>query len=126
EMIPVFIAFVVGARVAASMAAEIGTMRVTEQLDAMEILNVDPMRFLVAPRVISSTVALPLICIMCLFLGVLGGVVVAWSALNIHPQEYYSIMMRYAFLRDVFLGLFKTIFFGNLIALVGCFFGFNT
>ncbi len=126
EMIPVFIGFVVGARVAASMAAEIGTMRVTEQLDAMEILNVDPMRYLVAPRVIASTISMPLICTMCLFLGVIGGIVVAWSALNIHPQEYYNIMLRYAYLRDVYSGLFKTIFFGSIMALVGCFFGFNT
>jgi len=126
EMIPVFIGFVVGARVAASMAAEIGTMRVTEQLDAMEILNVDPMRYLVAPRVLASTIALPLICTLCLVMGVMGGIVVAWTALNIHPQEYYSIMMRFAYLRDVFSGLFKTIFFGTIIALVGCFFGFHT
>lgn len=126
EMIPVFIAFVVGARVSASITAELGTMRVTEQIDAMEILNVDPMRYLVAPRVISSTFLLPLIAALCLYGAFFGGMIVAYSALRIHPQEYYVVTKKYAYLSDVYFGLAKTLVFGNLIALVGCFFGFHT
>jgi phospholipid/cholesterol/gamma-HCH transport system permease protein len=126
EMIPVFIAFVVGARVTASIAAEIGTMRVTEQLDAMDILNVEPVRYLVAPRVIAMTILLPLISALCLIAGFLGGMAVAATALNIHPLEYYTVTLKFAYLQDVYSGLFKTIVFGMVIALTGCYFGFNT
>jgi phospholipid/cholesterol/gamma-HCH transport system permease protein len=126
EMVPVFTAFVVGARCAASMAAELGTMRVTEQIDAMTILNVDPMRYLVAPRLISITVLLPLISIIALVAGFFGGMVVAAAGLNIHPVEYYHVTLKFAGLADVYSGLVKTIVFGMIIALVGCYFGFNT
>ncbi len=126
EMIPVFIAFVVGARVSASIAAELGTMRVTEQIDAMDILNVDPIRYLVAPRMIAMTFLLPLITILCLIAAFLGGMIVAATALNIHPVEYYHVTKKFAYLEDVFSGLFKTYFFGNIIALVGSYFGFHT
>lgn len=126
EMIPVFIAFVVGARVAASIAAELGTMRVTEQIDAMDILNVDPMRYLVAPRLIAMTLLLPLISVLCLYAGYLGGMIVAASALNINPVEYYTVTLKFADLRDVYSGLAKTVVFGTVIAMTGCYFGFNT
>ncbi len=126
EMIPVFIAFVVGARVAASIAAELGTMKVTEQIDAMDILNVDPMRYLVAPRLIAMTLLLPLICTLCLLAGFAGGMIVAASALNINPVEYYTVALKFADLRDVYSGLAKTYVFGCIVALVGCYFGFNT
>lgn len=126
EMVPVFTAFVVGARVAASIAAELGTMRVTEQIDAMDVLNVDPIRFLVAPRVIVTTVLLPCITILCLVAGFLGGMIVAATALNIHPLEYYIVALKFAYLSDVYSGIIKTILFGMVIALVGCYYGFNT
>jgi len=126
EMIPVFIAFVVGARVSASIAAELGTMRVTEQLDAMDILNVDPIRYLVAPRVIAMTLLLPAISVLCLYAGYIGGMIVAASALNINPVEYYTVTLKFADLVDVYSGLSKTIFFGLVISLTGCYFGFNT
>ncbi|MEQ8822042.1 MAG: ABC transporter permease [Sumerlaeia bacterium] len=126
ELVPVFTAFVVGARVASSIAAELGTMRVTEQIDAMDILNVDPMRYLVAPRVIAATVMLPIISALCLLGGFFGGMAVAAGPLNISPAEYYIITTKFAYLEDVFSGLFKTIVFGNVIALVGCYFGYST
>lgn len=126
EMVPVFIAFVVGSRVAASIAAELGTMRVTEQIDAMEILNVDPLRYLVAPRMIASTLLLPLISVLCLIAAFGGGMIVAASGLRIHPQEYFEMAKKFAYLSDMFFGLSKTIVFGNIIALVGCYFGFHS
>ncbi|MDK2970450.1 MAG: phospholipid/cholesterol/gamma-HCH transport system permease protein [Candidatus Sumerlaeota bacterium] len=126
EMIPVFIAFVVGSRVAASITAEMGSMRVTEQIDAMEILNVDPFRYLIAPRMLAATLLLPLIAIFCLFAAFGGGTIVAWSGLLIHPQEYYEVSKKFAYLSDVYFGLGKTVVFGNIIALVGCYFGYNT
>lgn len=126
EMVPAFVAIVVGARVAASITAEIGTMKVTEQLDAMDILNVDPVRYLAVPRVIAMTFMLPLISALCLVTGFLGGMIVGSSALNIDPLSYYTTTLRFAFVEDVYGGLFKTIFFGLLIALTGCFYGFHT
>lgn len=126
ELIPVFIAFVVGARVTASIAAEIGTMRVTEQIDAMDILNVDPLCYLVAPRLIAMTILMPLISSLCLLTSFFGGMIIGTTVLGINTVEYYTVTLKFAYLTDVYSGIFKTIFFGSIIALVGCFFGFNT
>lgn len=126
EMVPAFCGMVVGARVAASITAEIGTMRVTEQIDAMDILNVDPVRYLAVPRTIAMTIMLPLICAICLVTGFLGGMVVANAALAIDPLAYYTTTLKFAALHDVYGGLAKTIVFGLLIALTGCYYGFYT
>ncbi len=126
EMVPAFCAIVVGARVAASITAEIGTMRVTEQIDAMDILNVDPVRYLVAPRLIAMTIMLPCICCICLVTGLFGGMVAANAGLNIPPVSYLATTLKFAYLSDILSGLFKTIFFGMIIALTGCYYGFNT
>lgn len=126
EMVPVFTAIVVGARVAASITAEIGSMRVTEQLDAMDILNVDPVRYLCAPRLIVMTILLPMISCMCLVTGFLGGMFVADAALNIDNLAYYQTTLQFAYMSDVLGGLIKTFVFGMLIALTGCYYGFHT
>lgn len=126
EMVPAFCAMVVGARVAASITAELGTMRVTEQIDAMDVLNVDPVRYLCAPRVVAMTVMLPLVSCLCLITGYLGGTVVAKAGLGIDYLQYYSTTLAFARIEDVVGGLIKTIFFGALIALTGCFYGFHT
>ena len=126
EMVPVLIGIVVGARVAASITAELGTMRVTEQIDAMDILNVDPMRYLAVPRLIAMTLMLPLISGVCLVTGFFGGMIVGAAGLNIDPLAYYTTTLQFAYLSDIFGGLIKTIFFGMIIALTGCYYGFNT
>ncbi|CAN5161811.1 ABC transporter permease [soil metagenome] len=126
EMVPTFCGIVVGARVAASITAELGTMRVTEQLDAMDLLNVDPIRYLCAPRLIAMTVMLPLICGICLVTGFFGGMIVGEAALNIENLAYYQTTLAFAKMSDVIGGLVKTVFFGMLIALTGCYYGFNT
>ncbi len=126
EFVPAFCAIVVGARVAASITAEIGSMRVTEQLDAMDILNVDPVRYLCVPRVIAMTIMLPLICAICLVTGFFGGMVVGDGALGIDPLAYYMTTLKFANLTDVLGGLTKTIFFGCIIAMTGCYYGFRT
>lgn len=126
EMVPAFCAMVVGARVAASITAELGTMRVTEQIDAMDILNVDPVRYLVAPRLIAMTVMLPLMCCLCLITGFIGGMIVGNAALNIGPSQYFQTALKFAYLTDLYGGLLKTVVFGILIALSGCYYGFNT
>lgn len=126
EMVPAFCAIVVGARVAASITAELGTMRVTEQIDAMDILNVDPMRYLAAPRLIAMTFMLPAICTICIVTGFLGGMVVAGAALNIGGVQYYRTALQFAYLQDIFGGILKTFVFGMIIAITGSFYGFNT
>lgn len=126
EMVPAFCAMVVGARVAASITAEIGTMKVTEQLDAMDILNVDPVRYLGQPRLIAMTLMLPLISAVCLVTGYLGGMAVGHAALSIDSHAYYNTTLKFALVSDVYGGLIKTVVFGMIIAYTGCFYGFNT
>ena len=126
EMVPAFCAIVVGARVAASITAELGTMRVTEQIDAMDILNVDPMRYLAVPRLIAMTFMLPMICSICIVTGFLGGMLVGGAALNIDSLAYYTTTLQFAYLEDIFGGIVKTFVFGMIIAITGSFYGFNT
>ncbi len=126
EMVPVFTAMVVGSRVAASMAAELGSMKITEQIDAMWTLSVNPFKYLVAPRVVAATISLPLIAIYANIVGYLGGLLVGTILLDLPPRLYYNYSIRFLLLRDVVSGLLKTLFFGAIIGLVGCFFGFRT
>lgn len=126
EMVPAFVGIVVGARVAAAIAAEIGTMRVTEQIDALEVLNVDPYRYLVVPRVISMTIMLPLISVLALIAGFVGGMLVGKSSLGIDYLAYWTTTLKFAYLKDVYGGLIKTVFFGLIIGLTGSYFGFRT
>jgi len=126
EMIPVFTAIVVGARVAASMTAELGTMKITEQLEAMQALAVNPTKYLVAPRVVATTVMLPIITIYANLVGFFGGFLVGVSALNIPPKLYWTNTMHFLGLSDLYSGILKTVFFGAIVGVVGCYFGFRT
>jgi len=126
EMIPAFMAVVVGARVASSMTAEVGTMNVTEQLSAMEVLGVDPRHYLVVPRVVATTLMLPVITIYCVFIGIFGGLLVGVFALGIAVNQYIATTKEFLLLSDILSGLVKTFFFGFIIGIVGCYFGFRT
>lgn len=125
EMVPVFTAIVVGAKVAASVAAELGTMRVTEQIDAMEVSGVNPVGHLVVPRVIAIFVMLPLITIYSLVIGFVGGVIVGNFALHIPPRQFYESAISWLSLSDVYTGIAKAFVFALIIALVGCYHGFH-
>lgn len=125
EMIPIFTAVVVGARVAASIAAELGTMKVTEQIDAMEALAVNPLKYLVVPRVIASTIMLPLVTIYANLIGYVGGMFIGAVALSIPPRLYYSNTVQFMMLSDFYSGLLKAVVFGAIIGLIGCFQGFR-
>lgn len=126
EMVPVFTAMVVGSRVAASIAAELGSMKITEQIDAMIALSVNPFKYLIAPRVIASTLMLPLIAIYANIVGYLGGLLVGTVLLDITPRLYYNYSLKFVAFQDIFTGLCKTLFFGVIIGVVGCFYGFRT
>ena len=124
-MIPIFMALVVGARTAASIAAELGTMRVTEQIDAMEVLDVSPHRYLVVPRVIAATLMLPVITLYADLIGLLGGLIMGVIGLDISARLYTTVTFQFLTYSDVIGGLCKTFFFGLWMGLCGCYFGFH-
>lgn len=126
EMIPVFTAVVVGSRVAASIAAELGTMKVTEQIDAMESLAVNPVKYLVVPRIIACVFMLPVLSIYSLLIGFIGGMFVGSASLNIPPALYLNHTIKFLSINDLYSGIFKTFFFGAIIGTVGCYYGFET
>ena len=125
-MIPIFTAMVVGARTAASIAAELGTMRVTEQIDAMEVLDVHSRAYLVVPRVIGATLMLPIITLYADLVGLAGGMIVGIFSLQISPRLYWNMTMEYLLYSDVITGLLKTFFYGAAMGLCGCYFGYHT
>jgi phospholipid/cholesterol/gamma-HCH transport system permease protein len=126
ELGPVLTALVVGGRVSASIAAELGTMKVTEQIDAMEMIAVDPIEFLVLPRLVAAVVMLPVLTIFSDLLAILGGMVVANVSIGVSFNTFASglkLLFRY---QDLAGGLMKTFVFGLIIAHMGCYHGFVT
>jgi len=126
ELGPVLTAMVVAGRVGASIAAELGTMRVTEQIDALETLGSNPVRFLVVPRFLALIVMLPVLTIMADFLGIIGGFLIGVYKLGISPSMYLNMSYNPLILKDVFSGLTKSVFFAVIICIVGCYQGMNT
>ncbi len=126
EIGPVFTAWAIASRVGASIAAEIGTMQVTEQIDAMKTLATNPVKYLVVPRFLAAIIMLPILTILANLVGILGGWVVALTNLNLTTQIYFSNIQDFLEPKEFFAGLIKTPFFGMLIALIGCYQGFKT
>jgi phospholipid/cholesterol/gamma-HCH transport system permease protein len=126
ELAPALTSLVVGSRIAAGITAEIGSMAVTEQIDAIRALGADPVRKLVVPRVLACTLIMPMLASFALVLGVLSAMIVCNVTFGIQMPFFLSTAMDAVGLRDYFSGLGKTPFFGFLIALVGCHFGFET
>lgn len=126
EIAPVFTAFAIAARVGASIAAEVGTMRVTEQIDALETLATDPVQYLVVPRFIAAIIVIPVLTILALFIGIMGGLLVGVTNLGISPQLYLNNTRDFLVLRDIYSGLIKTVVFAAIIAIIGCYQGFKT
>ncbi len=126
ELGPVLTALVVGGRVSASIAAELGTMKVTEQIDAMEILAIDPVRYLVLPRMVAAVIMLPVLTIFSDFLAILGGMVVANLSIGVSVATFTEGLRLFFYVEDVISGLLKTVTFGAIIALMGCYNGFRT
>lgn len=126
ELGPVLTALVVGGRVSASIAAELGTMRVTEQIDAMELLAIDPMRYLVMPRIVACVVMLPVLTIFADVLAIVSGMVVANVAVGVSTATFTEGLRLFFYIDDVISGLVKAATFGVIIGLMGCFNGFRT
>jgi phospholipid/cholesterol/gamma-HCH transport system permease protein len=125
ELGPVLSALMVAGRVGAAMAAELGTMRVTEQIDALRTLATHPVDYLVVPRVLATTLALPLLTIGSITVGIMAGFVVGVFLLGIEPVYAYNNMVEFTDPSDVWQGLIKATFFGVIIALIGCYKGLN-
>ena len=124
ELGPVFAGLMVSGRVGASMAAELGTMKVTEQIDALVTLATNPVKYLVVPRVVASTLVLPVLVIFADLVGILGGYFVSVYLLGANPYVYTEKTFQYLELRDIYTGLAKAAVFGFLIALISCYHGF--
>jgi len=126
ELGPVLTALVVGGRVSASFAAELGTMRVTEQIDAMDAMAIDPIRYLTMPRIVAALVMLPVLTVFADVLAIGGGFFVANASLDLSPKIFIEGMKLHFFPRDILGGLIKAFFFGGIISLMGCAAGFRT
>jgi phospholipid/cholesterol/gamma-HCH transport system permease protein len=126
ELSPVLVALMVTGRVGSSMAAEIGTMRVTEQLDALQSLATDPVQYLFVPRVIAGIVMLPLLTILGDALGVGGGYLVGVKLMGANPVVYQQNTYQFLHMNDVWSGLIKSAFFGLILTLTGCVRGYYT
>jgi phospholipid/cholesterol/gamma-HCH transport system permease protein len=123
ELGPVLTGLMVAGRVGAAIAAEIGTMRVTEQIDALRTLATHPVDYLVVPRLLALHVALPLLTVESVAVGIGAGYVVGVFLLGIDPVYSWANMVRYTDVNDVFIGLIKAVVFGGIVALIGCYKG---
>lgn len=126
ELGPVLTAMVVAGRVGASIAAEIGTMKVTEQIDALKALATDPVRYLVVPRFVAAFLMLFILTIYADVIGTFGGYFIAVFKLGINSHQYITRSIEVLMVKDVMTGLIKAFFFGGIISIVGCYFGFKT
>jgi len=126
ELGPVLAGLMVAGRIGAAMAAEIGTMRVTEQIDALTTLSTNPYKYLVAPRLIAGLTMLPLLVLVADIIGVFGGYLVGVYRLEFNPANYLKLTWQYLEALDVISGLVKAAVFGFIIALMGCYHGFHS
>jgi len=126
ELGPVLTSLMVTARAGSAMAAELGTMRVTEQIDALYVMAANPVKHLIVPRVIAGFLMLPLLTVVSDFMGIVGGYFVGVHILNINSGIFMRNITKLVDLNDIYSGLVKAACFGLILSLVGCYKGFNT
>ena len=126
ELGPVLAGLMVAGRIGAAMAAEIGTMRVTEQIDALTTLSTNPMKYLVAPRLIAGVTMMPLLVFIADIIGVFGGYLVAIYKLGFNPSNYLQNTWNFLEASDVISGLVKASVFGFIVTLMGCYHGYHS
>ncbi len=125
ELGPVLTGLMVAGRIGAKMAAEIATMKVTEQIDALGTLGTRPMQYLIAPKIIASVICIPVLVLLGNTIGILGGYVIAVFKLEFNPDIYLYATLEYLQLIDIIQGTVKAVIFGLIISMVSCYFGFN-
>jgi len=126
ELAPVLTALVVAGRVGAGIAAELGTMKVTEQIDALQTLALDPVEYLVAPRFIAGLIMLPILTIFADSIAIAGGMGISAITLHVSPHTFINGLKAFFKSMDLFSGLFKAFVFGSIISIIGCYQGFKT
>ena len=126
ELGPVLTALVIAGRVSASIAAEIGTMKVTEQIDALESMAISSVRYLAVPRIAAMTVMMPILVIQAIFVALIGAYGILTLFLGLTPNQFWGLIPNFFYLYDVFSGLLKSVFFGMTSAMIGCYVGFRT
>lgn len=120
EFAPFMTGLICAANVGSAMAAELGTMKVSEEVDALEVMSIDPTRFLVMPRVVAMTIACPLLTVLADAVGIIGGGVIGATQLNVSWTVYYKEALDVLDLKEIYTGLFKAMVFGMIIAVVAC------
>lgn len=125
ELAPVLTAVLLAGRVGSSIAAEVGTMKVTEQIDALTTLATNPIHYLSVPRFLAAVISLPLITVMAIVVGIFGGAIISYVSLDIPLNMYYDSAIQLLQIQDLLSGVGKTFFFGAEIALIACFTGFR-
>lgn len=123
ELGPVVASLLVGGRVGAGITAEIGSMKVTEQIDAIRTMGADPMKKLVAPRLLAAIISFPILAMIADFSGILGAMIMSNIDLDVKPQLFISTMLEWVTKEDVISGIAKTFFFGIIVAITGCYIG---
>jgi phospholipid/cholesterol/gamma-HCH transport system permease protein len=120
EMGAIMTGIIMAGRTGAAFAAQLGTMQVNEEIDALKTLGIPPMEFLVLPRMLALTLMMPLLCLYANLMGILGGVAVAVGLYGANPMLYFNRTKEAVGLNDLGIGLFMSIVFGVLVALAGC------
>ncbi len=124
ELGPVLTGLIVSGRAGSAMAAELGTMRVTEQIDALHTLAVNPIQYLIVPRFIAGLIMLPILTVLSDIVGIFGGYLISVRMLDANPVIYMRRTIDYMELNDIYSGLLKAAIFGVIISIIGCYKGF--
>ena len=126
ELGPTLIGLVLAGRIGAKVAAEVGTMRVTEQLDALTCLSLDPIKYIISPRIISAFVMTPAMFVFGSIAAIASSQFIATLAFGLHPGTFYNSMRLMFNINDVYMGLVKSFIFGGITGLTGCYYGYTT
>ncbi|MCQ2957632.1 MAG: ABC transporter permease [Candidatus Gastranaerophilales bacterium] len=118
ELAPVFTAMVISARAGTAMASELGNMKITQQVDAMKTLNVDPVKYLVLPRVLASSIVVPMVTVLAIVVGLLGGMYIAKLSIGLHQARFMNSVWLYTHAKDIYECLLKSVIFGIALSTV--------
>jgi len=125
ELGPVLSGLMISGRVGSSIAAEIATMKVTDQIDALYILSTNPIKYLIVPKVLATTISLPILVIFADFIGIMGGYIVSIFKFDFNNISYIENTLKYLKAIDIYMSITKAVFFGFVISITSCFFGYN-
>lgn len=126
EIAPGFVALAIGARAGTAISAEIANMKVTSQVDAIKTLKIDPVGYYFSPRILAAAITVPMVVLIAELIGILGGLIVSYFTIGLHPARYINSVWLWLSTRDIYISLFKAFIFGSLIALVCATQGYET